>query len=235
MEEWMRGCASSSPHGRWTDRLHSAWTLHLTLGNQLRLHTPPMVREGKRYNFSSNMQSLRYALVAYIKSPIEEFVESLRRELHPNLPHLAAHLTLLPPRPIRGSEDEALRALSQVCRGIEPFEVTLGEMESFIPTTCTIYIGVAHGAERLQDLHQQLNRQALAHAEEWPYVPHLTIAKMMSESAAGQAIEIARQRWREYSGSRRIQLDRLTFVREQTTNSWVDLAPIALGGTLVSR
>lgn len=197
--------------------------------------SPPVVKEGKRYNFSSHMQSLRYALVAYIKSPIEEFVENLRRELHPDLPYLATHLTLLPPRPIQGSEDEALQVLSRICGGIEPFEVTLGEMESFVPTTCTIYIGVAHGAERLQHLHQQLNYQALAHAEEWPYVPHLTIAKMMSENAASQAIEIARQRWREYTGSRRIQLARLTFVREQTTNSWVDLAPIALGGSLVSR
>ena len=181
------------------------------------------------------MPSLRYALVAYIKSPIEEFVENLRRELHPNLPHLAAHLTLLPPRPIQGSENEALQVLSRICGGIEPFDVMLGEMNSFVPTTYTIYIGIAQGAERLQHLHQQLNDQALSYAEEWPYVPHLTIAKMTSEGEADQALGIARQRWRQFSGSRRIQLSRLTFVREQTPNCWVDLAAVALGGSLVSH
>jgi hypothetical protein len=45
---------------------------------------------------------------------------------------------------------------------------------------------------------------------------------------------MARERWREYSGSRRILLDRLTFVREDAPNCWIDLAPVLLGGSLVS-
>lgn len=181
------------------------------------------------------MPSLRYALVAYIKSPIEEFVENLRRELHPDLPRLAAHLTLLPPRPLQGNENEALQMLARICRGIEPFEVTLGEVETFVPRTCTIYISIVHGSNKLQDLHRQLNDRAFAYKEEWPYVPHLTIGKMMTESAAEQAMGTARRRWREFTGSRRILIDRLTFVREEATNCWVDLAPVPLGGSLVSH
>ena len=180
------------------------------------------------------MPSLRYALVAYIKSPVGEFVENLRRELHPELPHLAAHLTLLPPRPLQGSEGVALQALARTCGQVEPFDVVLGDMETFVPTTSTVYIRVAHGAARLHELHDQLNRQALAFAEEWPYIPHLTIAKMATEQAAGQALEIARERWHQYSGSRRILLDRLIFVREDKANCWVDLAPVLLGGSLVT-
>ena len=49
------------------------------------------------------MQNPRYALVAYVRSPVGEFVERQRRELHPALPHLAAHLTVLPPRLLQGS------------------------------------------------------------------------------------------------------------------------------------
>ena len=52
------------------------------------------------------MQKPRYALVAYVRSPAGEFVENLRRELHPDLPSIAAHLTILPPRPLQGSEIE---------------------------------------------------------------------------------------------------------------------------------
>jgi 2'-5' RNA ligase len=181
------------------------------------------------------MPSVRYALVAYIKSPIAAFVENLRRELHPDLPHLAAHLTLLPPRPLQGSETAALQMLANVCSNIEPFEVTLGQMDSFVPTTCTVYIGVAHGASRMEEMHNQLNREVLAFTEDWPYVPHLTIGKMNCLETAGQALQIARQRWAGYSGSRRILLDRLTFVREDAANCWVDLAPVLLGGSLVSK
>jgi 2'-5' RNA ligase len=179
------------------------------------------------------MASLRYALVAYVKSPVGEFVENLRRELHPDLPHLAAHLTFLPPRPLQGTENAALQLLAGICGQAEPFEVTLGDMESFVPTTPTVYIRVAHAASRLCDLHNQLNAQALAFAEEWPYIPHLTVVKMPTEQAASQALEIARERWQQYSGSRRILLDQLTFVREDAQNCWVDLAPVSLGGTLV--
>jgi 2'-5' RNA ligase len=181
------------------------------------------------------MQSLRYALVAYVRSPLGEFVENLRRELHPELPHLAAHLTLLPPRPLYGTESAALQVLERVCGQTEPFEATLGDMETFIPTTPTVYVRVAHAAVRLRELHDQLNTQVLAFAEEWPYIPHLTIVKMASEAAAEQALQIARDRWRKYGGSRRILLDRLTFVREDSLNCWVDLAPVTLGGSLVSR
>jgi len=196
--------------------------------------TPTIINDGTRYNFSSAMQSLRYALVAYVKSPVGEFVENLRRELHPALPHLAAHITFLPPRLLQGTESAALQALARICSQAEPFEVTLGDMQTFVPTTPTVYIRVTYGASRLQELHDQLNKQTLAFAEEWPYIPHLTIVKMATEQLAEQALGIARERWRQYSGSRRILLDRLTFVREDAQNCWIDLAPVPLGGSLVS-
>jgi 2'-5' RNA ligase len=180
------------------------------------------------------MATLRYALVAYVKSPVGEFVENLRRELYPGLPQFMAHLTLLPPRPLQGAESTALQVLSGICNQAEPFEVTLGDMESFAPTTPTVYIRVGNAAARLRELHDKLNTQTLAFAEEWPYIPHLTIVKMPTEQAAHQALEIARERWRQYAGSRRIMLDRLTFVREDAQNCWVDLAPVLLGGRLVS-
>lgn len=193
-----------------------------------------IINDRTRYNFSVDMQNPRYALVAYVKSPVAEFVQNLRRELHPDLPHLAAHITLLPPRFLQRSENVALQELERICGQTEPFEVTLGDMQTFSPTTPTVYIRVAYGAESLQELHDQLNQQSLAFVEEWAYIPHLTIVKMATEEAAVQALGISRELWCQYSGSRRILLDRLTFVREDAPNCWVDLAPVPLGGSLVS-
>jgi 2'-5' RNA ligase len=181
------------------------------------------------------MLSSRYALVAYLKSPVTEFVENLRRELHPSLPHLAAHITFLPPRPLPGTESAALQFLGQICGQVEPLEVTLGEVQTFVPSTPTVYIRVTYGASRLQELHDQLNQQTLAFKEEWTYIPHLTIVKMETQDEAVQAFKVARQCWQGYSGNRRILLDRLTFVREDGQNCWVDLAPVSLGGSLVSK
>jgi 2'-5' RNA ligase len=181
------------------------------------------------------MPGQRYALVGYVKSSAGEFVENLRRELHPNLPHLSAHLTILPPRPLQGDETPAIHMLERLCGKVEPFEVTLGSVETFIPVTPTVYIRVDGAASRMCELHRQLNSQALAYKEEWPYIPHLTIAKMGSEQLAREALQMASEGWARYSGSRRILLERLTFVREDAQNCWVDLAPVHLGRSLVSR
>ena len=181
------------------------------------------------------MQSPRYALVAYVKGAAGEFVENLRRELHPDLPLLAAHLTILPPRPLETTESSALQLLERLCREEEPFEVNLGTVETFTPVTPTVYIRVESAASRMCDLHSRLNTGALAFREEWPYIPHLTIVKMTAEQAAQSAFEMARERWARYRGSRRILLEKLTFVREDAQNRWLDLAPLRLGRQLVSR
>jgi|SRR3974390_1635140 len=185
------------------------------------------------------MQNPRYALVAYLKNPAGEFVENLRRELHPDLPHLAAHLTILPPRQLRGTEAEALQVLERICGNEEPFEVTLGGVETFIPITPTVFIRVDHAAQQMIALHGKLNTEALQFKEEWPYIPHLTIVKMTAAQPAQNAFQMARERWAQYSGSRRILLERLVFVREEvrddTHNCWIDLAPVPLGRNLVSR
>jgi 2'-5' RNA ligase len=179
------------------------------------------------------MQNPRYALVAYVKSPVGEFVENLRRQLHPALPQMAAHVTLLPPRLLNGTEASALQVLEAVCGQAEPFDVDLGNVETFVPTTPTVYIRLTTGAARMSELHGQLNTQALAFREEWPYVPHMTIAKMAAEPDAREALRVATMRWSQYDGSRRIRLERLTFVREKEQNCWVDLAPVTLGSHLV--
>ena len=131
------------------------------------------------------MQKPRYALVAYLKNPAGEFVENLRRELHPDLPHLAAHLTISAAASAAGHPRvRRCRFWSESAASEEPFEVTLGDVETFVPVTPTVYIRVQGGATRMSELHSKLNTEALAFEEEWPYIPHLTIVKMSAEQPA---------------------------------------------------
>ena len=162
-------------------------------------------------------------------------MERLRGEIHPALSHLPAHLTVLPPRLLQGTEDEARQTVERVCRGASPFEVVMGEVETFIPVTPTVFIRVAHAAYRLRELHDQLNSNALLAEEPWPYMPHLTIAKLGTEQEAHTAFEMAQQRWAQYQGSRRVLIEQLTFVREASGDSWQDLAPVPLGGSLAVK
>lgn len=181
------------------------------------------------------MQSPRYALVAYVRNAVGEFVENLRQELHPDLPHLPAHLTILPPRRLQGGEILALETVEEVCGQAERFEVTLGDVETFVPVTPTVFIRVAHAAYRMHELHDRLNTDILLCEEEWPYMPHLTIVKLSTQELAQKAHIVARERWVQFVGSRSVPVNELTFVREQEPNCWVDLAGIRLGGSLLKR
>jgi 2'-5' RNA ligase len=181
------------------------------------------------------MSSSRYALVTYVRNPVGEFVEQLRRELHPTMAHMAAHLTILPPRELTGTEAAALEFLEEACGQIVPFTVDLGDVETFLPTTPTVFIEVRRAAYRMRELHDQLSGRGLHCEESWPYIPHLTILKTETDEQARAACVVARERWAQFPGKRQVQIEELMFVRENG-DFWQDVAPVPLGrGQLSSK
>ncbi len=188
------------------------------------------------YNLlSEDMPSSRYALVTYVRNPVGEFVEQLRRELHPATPHMAAHFTILPPRELTGTEAAALEFLEETCAHAVPFSVELGDVETFLPTTPTVFIQVKRAAYRMRELHDQLCGRGLRCEEIWPYIPHLTILKTERDEQAQAALALARERWAVFPGERQVRVEELMFVREDG-DYWQDVAPLPLGrGQLSSK
>lgn len=170
-----------------------------------------------------------YAAVSYISSELGKFVEDLRAELHPSHAHLPAHISVLPPRPSVTSEDEAVKLVETVCSQVEAFEVELGDVETFIPTTPTVFIRVARAAYKMRELHDKLNVEALAYDEPLVFMPHLTIAKVDSIERAQEVYEISCQRWKEFQGSRTARIESVSFVRGRI-ESWIDLVTVPLTG-----
>jgi 2'-5' RNA ligase len=188
-------------------------------------------QQSGRYNVTF-MLGLVYAAIAYVRSPVGIFVEELRRELHPAHTHADAHLTVLPPRPLRGTEQQAVAVLQEVCQTVPAFDVTMGDVETFVPITPTVFLRVARGAYRIRELHDLLNRGALEYAEPWPYMPHLTIAKTDTVEEVQKVERIARQRWKDYGDTRTLRIKTLTFVKGNGKR-WVDLATVPLNGVTV--
>jgi 2'-5' RNA ligase len=171
-----------------------------------------------------------YAMVAYVRGPVGTFVEALRAELHPEQAQLAAHITVLPPRELLGSEEEAIAGLQRLSAPFRAFEAELGEVETFMPSTPTVFIRVTKGAHRFRDMHVAFNAGVLRCNETWPYMPHLTIAKMPDEPGAQRVLNHARKKWPAYSGAKRSQVNELVFVREGEAGQWTDLAALKLKG-----
>ena len=176
---------------------------------------------------SCECRPVQYALVAYVKNELGVFVESLRRELHPVHAHLPTHLTVLPPRPLQGSEEDAVSMLRGLAATVAPFHVALGEVESFLPITPTVFIRVSYAGYRMRELHDLMNRAPLAYAEPLPYMPHVTVAKLDSVERAEEVLRTSKTRWLNYQGSHNIAVEHLTFVRGGE-HTWTDLASIDL-------
>jgi 2'-5' RNA ligase len=148
---------------------------------------------------------------------------------------MAAHLTILPPRELTGTEEEAVEFLEDACSRVIPFTVELGDVETFLPTTATVFIQVKRTAYRMRELHDQLCGAGLGCNESWPYIPHLTILKTEHDAEARAAFEIARKRWAEFTGRRDVPVEKLMFVKE-VDGQWQDVAPLPLGhGELSSK
>jgi 2'-5' RNA ligase len=118
--------------------------------------------------------------------------------------------------------------LQEVCAAARPFDITMGDVETFIPATPTVFLRVAYGAYRMRELHDAINRNGLEFCEPWPYMPHMTILKADTMEDARKVVEIARRRWDCFKDGRKIRIDSLTFVKGNGER-WLDLAPVPLG------
>lgn len=179
---------------------------------------------------AASLQGPQYAVVAYIKDELGHFVEELRTGLHPEHSHLHAHITVLPPRRLAGTEQEAIELLRRQTFAFDAFEVNMDGVETFSPVTPTVFLRVGQWAHKFRDLHDRLNAGPLFFEEQWPYMPHLTIVKMPEFAQVKGALAEARRRWNGFRGRRSALVQSLSFVREGDSTHWQDLATLPLRG-----
>jgi 2'-5' RNA ligase len=168
-----------------------------------------------------------FALVIYIPAPLGHFLDDLRRELVPHYnPH--AHVSVLPPRPLKVDWESASRQARSLTETWAPFDIELASIEVF-PKTDVIYIEIGDGGQELYRLHSAMNTSALEYGEPYPYHPHITLAQEVPHDRVPELTDLARRRWAEYPGPRSFRADRAVFVRNTGDNCWLDLDAYVLG------
>ena len=174
-----------------------------------------------------------YAVVAYLGDPVAEFVDQVRRVFTPDCPH-RAHLTILPPRPLAESLEEALAHCRHALARLEPFEVHLGEVELFAGSQ-VIKLSVISGEVSLRTLHDALNTGPFDHAEEYAYIPHITLGQDLPPERVAEYLETARERWRQFGAPPVIVVDSLTLVQQAEEGCWRDLVEMNLSESIESE
>jgi 2'-5' RNA ligase len=167
-----------------------------------------------------------YALVAYLPEPLASFLDGLSRALVPGCKP-RAHITLLPPRHLSGSFQEAKTTLDRILGTLAPFELEITTIEIF-DATSVIYADIGDGREHLLDLHLQLNVESLAFREQFPYHPHVTLAIHAESGNIHDLLEVAKLEWAAYEGPRRFRIEELHFVYNEAQDCWTDVAAYSL-------
>ena len=170
------------------------------------------------------MPSSSFAVVAYLTGELGKFVADFRAAVTPHDRHLRPHITALPPRKLQISDAEAVKSLQR--NKIQVIKIEAGDACTFRPLSPTIYLDLRRGQEQMCKLNSQLGGVPLAGKPDWPFVPHLTLAELEDFKDVSRVLQHARDRWRDYQGTRHFSVTELTLVREAEPGVWFDLARI---------
>jgi 2'-5' RNA ligase len=146
-----------------------------------------------------------FALVSYVPEPLQSTLKRLRT-LFPQGVYPEPHLTLLPPRRLRVSLDQASTVARSVLSQFESFRVELVQVNTFTETN-TIYLSAADSNSQIYDIHQALNSGDLADRERFPFRPHLTLGGPLSDVVLPDIRGQADQLWQSVDGSREFSVD----------------------------
>src|SRR5437870_3839691 len=122
------------------------------------------------------MPSPLYAVVAYLGGDLGKFLSGFRAAVTPHDRHLKPHITALSPRKLQISEADVIKAFRQ--NKFQSIKIEAGDACTFRPLSPTIYLDLRRGQQQMWELNTLLGASPLAGKPEWPFVPHLTLAKL---------------------------------------------------------
>jgi len=168
-----------------------------------------------------------FAVVSYITGPLGAFVERFQGEADPSR-DFRAHVTILPPRPLRGEPAAARNQIEEQSRHFGAFEIEATRVRTFRAAQ-VVYLDVGAGAAQLRRMNRRLNSGAWRFADPYSYHPHITLAQELPEGRVPEVRNLARRRWAENRLSPRFAIDRITLVQFTRANRWVDVAEYRIG------
>jgi 2'-5' RNA ligase len=170
----------------------------------------------------------RLGVVLLVPEPRSIELDGIRRALgDESLGRIPAHVTLVPPVNVRDDDLGAtFDLLHEVAAGCPPLELVLGPVASFAPVNPVAYLKVTGDAgelARLVGLKDDLHAGSLDRPEDWPFVPHVTVATELPEDRLAAAVVALSEI------SVPVRFDRVHVLAEQEGHVWVPVADAALG------
>ncbi|HEX2065127.1 MAG TPA: GNAT family N-acetyltransferase, partial [Acidimicrobiales bacterium] len=166
------------------------------------------------------MPRLRLGVALLLPEPVATEVDGLRRAVGDGaLGRIPPHMTLVPPVNVREEHlGRALALLRAAGAAAEPFTLTLGPPDTFLPAAPVLYLAVSGAVDQVHALRHRVFQEPLARPLSWPFVPHVTVA----DEARPDTIRVAVAAMSRYQVEARF--DRVHLLRETEGRQWSSVA-----------
>jgi 2'-5' RNA ligase len=145
-----------------------------------------------------------------------------------------SHVSVLPPRPLAASVDQAEEFFRYVMSPFGSFTLGMQDIDTF-DETVVVFLSIGRGDREVRRIHAELNRGPLYFTEPYPFHPHVTLAQGIQREQLGDMREAASRRWDESRLGNTAVIERATFVQNTVSNCWLDLADCDLLGESVRQ
>lgn len=176
-----------------------------------------------------------YGVVLPVPEDLARRANRARRLYDPNFRFIGPHVTVLPPRRLALSREAVVEAVRSVASKTIPFRIRLGAVRTFRPVMPVVFVGLRRGAGELRRLHRRLARTALAGAETFPYVPHLTLGQRLEDGRLEKAVSLSRRLFPSRPVLPSWPAELLLVVERRTERRWVTLDPVPLPAASARR
>lgn len=124
-----------------------------------------------------------------VPAPFAEVLQGWRADFgDPQAAQIPAHVTLLPPTPVRRDDLPAIRQhLQGAAERHDPFPMVLRGTGSFRPVSDVVFVQVAEGIAECEQIERRVRSGLLARDLAFYYHPHVTVAHDLPHEALDRA------------------------------------------------
>lgn len=168
---------------------------------------------------------MKYGIALFPSKHLQDLVNSYRKRYDPRYALIPPHVTLLPAFNMEPSEvNHLITKVQQISSTIEPIRLEVTKVKSFQPVNNVIYLKVEDDYS-LIELQKQLSSLIQPENDNYPFVPHITLAQELSDEEHSDIIEVLKMKEFQFQET----VDRFQLLYQLENQSWTVYETFHLG------
>lgn len=159
---------------------------------------------------------MKYGIALFPSKHLQDLVNSYRKRYDPHYALIPPHVTLLPAFNMEpGEVNDFISDVERVASTIGPIHLEVTKVKSFQPVNNVIYLKVEED-DNLIKLQNQLSSLVQRENDNYPFVPHITLAQELSDEEHSDIIEVLKMKEFQFQET----IDRFQLLYQLENQSW---------------